>query len=129
MVPVVVVFWAPVTRTVSVSLAEVTCCAWLAAASRACRGVSGVLADPLPPDEQAARRNSAAADRPAAAARRGTGPRRRARTAGRQRPDTRNIGEREEGGEHPQPACRSCRLGGATRERQMPTQATRSWHE
>src|SRR5215468_1925110 len=68
MVPVVVVFWAPLTRTVSVSLAEVTCCAWLAAASRACRGVSGVLpglAVPPPPDEQAASRISAAADRPA----------------------------------------------------------------
>src|SRR6478735_2085363 len=44
MVPVVVVFWAPLPRTVRVSLAEATCYAWLAAASRACRGVSGVLA-------------------------------------------------------------------------------------
>src|SRR4029077_13243547 len=93
MVPVVVVFWAPLPRTVRVSLAEVTCCAWLAAASRGCRGVSGVLgvlAGP-PPGEQAARRISAAADRPTAAARRWTG-RRRTRTAGRRRPDARNIG-------------------------------------
>jgi hypothetical protein len=66
MVPVVLVFWAPLPRTVRVSLAEVTCCAWLAAASRACRGVSGVLAVLAgpPPDEQAASRISAAADRP-----------------------------------------------------------------
>src|SRR5262245_36893152 len=94
MVPVVVVFWAPLTRTVSVSLAEVTCCAWLAAASRACRGVSGVLAVLAllpPPDEQAASRISAAADRPAAAARRGTGRRCREGTAGRQLPGARDI--------------------------------------
>src|SRR5262249_62193931 len=95
MVPVVAVFWVPLTRTVSVSLAEVTCCALLAAASRACRGVSwvlAVLAGP-PPDEQAASRISAAADRPpAAAARRVTGRRRRERSAGRQLPGGRNIG-------------------------------------
>src|SRR6476646_2316520 len=77
MAPAVAVFWAPLSQTVSVSLAEVTCCAWLAAAS-ACRGVSGVLAVLAgpPPDEQAASRVSAAADRPTAAARRGTGRRR-----------------------------------------------------
>src|SRR5215467_5983528 len=100
MAPVVVVFWAPLSRTVSVSLAEVTFCAWLAAASRACRAVSEVLAvvavvaGPLPPDEQAARTISAAADRPAPAARPGTGRRGRGKTAGRQRPGARNIGER-----------------------------------
>src|SRR6476646_10409731 len=78
MAPAVAVFWAPLSRTVSVSLAEVTCGAWLAAASSACRGVSGVLAVLAgpPPDEQAASRVSAAADRPTAAARRGTGRRR-----------------------------------------------------
>src|SRR2546421_9999773 len=104
MVPAVVAFWAPLSRTVSVSLAEVTFCAWLAAASRACRGVSGVLAvlaGPPPPDEQAATTISAAADTPAAAARRGTGRRRREGTAGRPPPGARNIGEREQAGTPP----------------------------
>src|SRR5215471_3679758 len=63
---------------VTVSVAEVTLCAWIAAASIACPGVSGVLAGALllagtlpldgtpPPDEQAVTRISAAADRPTA---------------------------------------------------------------
>src|SRR5690348_5239824 len=88
MVPVMVELEAPLSRTVSVSVAEVTCCVWAAAASSACRGANGVLADPplltdppplagRPPEEQAAARISAAADRPTVAARCRTGRRHR----------------------------------------------------
>jgi hypothetical protein len=70
-VPVIVELEAPLVLTVSVSVAEVICCAWVAAASTACRGGRNVLAGlppaDVPPEEQAARRISVAADKPMAA--------------------------------------------------------------
>jgi hypothetical protein len=68
MVPVVVELEAPLTSTLSVSVTEVACCAWVAAASKACEGLNGGLAV-LPPAEQAARRMTATAERLTTAAR------------------------------------------------------------
>src|SRR5579859_5191429 len=81
MVPLVSSLCTPLALTFSVSMAEVTCCVEVAAATSACRGFSGLaadpllLGDPLVADPQAATTSSAAVERPAAAARRGTGRR------------------------------------------------------